>query len=93
MSLRVKVEDLPAAAYAIVSPHLPSGVARHQLAFSGSTGTVLVEINAGVGYQSIKTIDLTDATRLPFTFECEVQAIRVSPSVVVDMAYSAQEIG
>lgn len=92
MSLRVKTVDLAAEASTIVAPHVPQGFAKHQFAFTGSTGTVLIEGDLGAGYQTLLTLDLTKADNRPYVIEAEILAFRITPSVVTTMAYCAQEL-
>lgn len=55
-----------------------------------ATGTATVEVNFGAGYRLLKTIDLTDVARAPFTVEADVVAIKVTPSQEMILALSAE---
>ena len=68
------------------------GLARHQFVFTGTTGSVALKMDSGVGLQPIATIDLTDVTRKPYVIECEAFVFEVTPSVSVTMAYSATSV-
>lgn len=81
-----------AAATVLEPPLVPKGRCRHQLDFSGTTGSVVVEIDFGSGYRTITTVDCTDTARLPFCFECAVTKIRVTPSVSRTLAYYVNQV-
>ena len=55
-----------------------------------ATGTATVEVNFGAGYRLMKTIDLTDVARAPFTIEADIVAIKVTPSQEMVLAVSAE---
>ena len=55
-----------------------------------ATGTATVEVNFGAGYRLMKTIDLTDVARAPFTIEADIVAIKVTPSQEMTLALSAE---
>ena len=57
---------------------------------AGATGTATVEIDFGAGYRLMKTIDLTDVARAPFTIEADIVAIKVTPSQEMVLAVSAE---
>ena len=81
------LQALTAVATELAAAVVPQGRGRHQLDFSGTTGSVAIAIDCGTGYRTIQTIDLTALDRLPFCFECAVEKIRVTPTVVCNMAY------
>ena len=81
------LQALTAVATELATSVVPQGRGRHQLDFSGTTGSVEIAVDFGTGYRAIETVDLTDATRLPFCFECAVEKIKVTPTVVCNMAY------
>ena len=55
-----------------------------------ATGTATVEVNFGAGYRLMKTIDLTDVARAPFTIEADIVAIKVTPSQEMTLALSSE---
>lgn len=73
----------------IITPR--NGCARHQLDFSGTTGTVSVELDAGTGFRAIHTVELSEMDRLPLCLELEAIAFRITPSVQTTMCYMAEE--
>ena len=81
------LQALTAVATELATAVVPQGRVRHQLDFSGTTGSVEIAVDCGTGYRAIQTIDLTDVARLPFCFECAVEKIRVTPTVACNMAY------
>ena len=81
------LQALTAVATELAANVVPQGRGRHQLDFSGTAGSVEIAVDFGTGYRVIETIDLTDTARLPFCFECAVEKIKVTPTVVCNMAY------
>ena len=81
------LQALTAVATELATSVVPQGRGRHQLDFSGTTGSVAIDVDFGTGYRTIETIDLSDTARLPFCFECAVEKIKVTPTVVCNMAY------
>lgn len=81
------LQALTAVATELAANVVPQGRVRHQLDFSGTTGSVAIEVDFGTGYRTIETVDLTLVERLPFCFECAAENIRVTPTVSCNMAY------
>ena len=81
------LQALTAVATELDANVVPQGRGRHQLDFSGSTGSVAIAVDFGTGYRTINTVDLTLMDRLPFCFECAAEKIRVTPTVSCDLAY------
>ena len=77
------------SAATVITPR--NGCARHQLDFSGTTGTVSVELDAGTGFRAIHTVELSKMDRLPLCLELEAVALRITPSVQTTMCYMAEE--
>lgn len=73
-------------------PTIRLGRNRHQFDFSGTSGTVKLEIDFGTGFRVISDIDLTKTDRVPFVIEAAVRAFRITPDVVSTMAYYANEV-
>lgn len=81
------LQALTAEATELDANVVPQGRVRHQLDFSGTTGSVAIAVDFGTGYRTINTVDLTLIDRLPFCFECAAEKIRVTPTVSCDLAY------
>lgn len=81
------LQALTAVATELAASVVPKGRGRHQLDFSGTTGSVDIDIDCGTGHRTVQTIDLTETTRMPFCFECAVEKIKITPTVVCNMAY------
>ena len=66
--------------------------ARYQIECNNvsKAGTAAVEIDFGAGYRLMKTIDLTDVSRAPYTIEADIVAIKVTPSQEMVLAVSAE---
>lgn len=65
---------------------------RYQFDFTGTTGSVNIEINAGSGYRIYETVDLTALTRLPYSIEIEAKSVKVTPTVNTKMTVCANRI-
>ena len=81
-----------AVATVIEAPLVPKGRVRHQLDFSGNTGSVTVEADFGTGYRTIETIDCTDTARVPYCLEAAVLKFRLTPSASKTMSYHCSEV-
>jgi hypothetical protein len=68
------------------------GLARHQLDFSGTSGTVTIGLNAGAGNRIVETIDLSNTARLPYSVECEAVEFTIVPSVSTTVSYCANRV-
>ena len=68
------------------------GRARYQIECNNAskTGTATVEIDFGAGYRLMKTIDLTDVSRVPYTIEAEIVSARVTPSQSMTLAVGSE---
>ena len=86
------LQALTAVATELAAGVVPQGRVRHQLDFSGTTGSVDIAVDCGTGYRTIQTIYLTDTTRLPFCFECAIEKLKVTPTVVCNMAYYFDQV-
>ena len=81
-----------AAATVLESPLVPKGRVRHQLDFSGTTGTITIEADFGTGYRTIEVIDLTVLDRVPYCLEAAVLKFRITPSASRNMAYQVSVV-
>ena len=80
------------SATVLESPLVPYGRHRHQLDFSGTSGTVQIEIDFGTGRRLIETVDLSDTSRLPFCIEADLEDFCLTPSVSTTLAYFVNEV-
>jgi len=65
---------------------------RYQFDFTGTTGSVNIEIDAGGGYRIYETVDLTVTTRLPYSIEIEAKSVQVTPTDNIKMTVCANRI-
>lgn len=80
------------AATVLESPIVPKGRQRHQLDFSGTTGTVTIEVDFGTGYRTVEVVDLTVLDRVPYCLEAAVLKFRITPSAQCNMAYQVSAV-
>ena len=66
---------------------VPRSRASHQFDFSGTSGTVQIELDAYTGYRLLTTIDLTETDREPYVVICEAKSFQITPSVNTTVGY------
>ena len=80
-------QNLPDAATVLSSGVVPLGRVRHQIDFSGTTGSVNIDIDWGNGFRRVETVDLSNSTRLPFCIEGAARDVRITPTIACTLAY------
>lgn len=88
----ITVQTITAATTLSKPDNIFDNRARYQIECNNAskTGTATVEINFGAGFRTMKTIDLTDAARTPYTIEADIVAIKITPSQEMILAVSAE---
>ena len=88
----IKTQTITAATTLSKPDNIFDNRARYQVECHNATatGTATVEVNFGAGYRLMKTIDLTDVARAPFTIEADIVAIKVTPSQEMTLALSSE---
>ena len=81
---------LPATTPVVVNGS--SANVRWQFDFTGSTGSVNIEADAGAGFRIYDTILLTDLNRLPYVLEGEFKQFRITATVACDCYICANRV-